>query len=103
MRILILAALAFCAPTFAQDTHVSKPKISAKVVVPDAVPRGTCVEDEFGYLDTSDGHNHWKPYNSVELGAYIEDRGRKGYVVTIYPQPEGKLWVYAACSLDTKA
>lgn len=92
-KLKMLIALAICVPIFAQ----SKPKISVKVVVPDAVPRGTCVEDEFGYLDTFDGRDGYKPYGSAELGAYVADRGREGYVVTVYPQPEGRLWVYAAC------
>jgi hypothetical protein len=102
MRIqtLILAALAVCAPMFAQDTHVSKPKISVKVLVPDAVPHGTCTQDEAGYLETSDGHNRYKPYGSVELGTYLADMVQKGFVVTVYPQPNGRLWVDATCGIN---
>jgi hypothetical protein len=102
MRTLILAALAICAPMSAQDTHVSKPKISVKLVVPDAVPRGTCTQDEAGYLETYDGHNHYKPYGSVELGTYLADRTQKGFVVTVYPQPNGRLWVDATCGIKAE-
>ena len=95
MRVIWLAFMAVCLTAGSQE--MSKPAVSMKMMPPDPIPHGSCNQDEFGYLDTGDGPNHWKPYGADELGEYLDDRAKKGFVVTVYPQPNGRLWVYAAC------
>jgi hypothetical protein len=84
--------------TLAQQPGVpSKPTISVVQRPPDAVPKRSCTIGESGYLQNSDGHNHFTSYTPAEVGDYIADRMRKGYVVTLYPQPGGMTFVIATC------
>ncbi len=99
MKIGGLLCLLLSLQAIAQDGQLLKPKLEVSVVVPNPVPTGTCTQkdSEFGYLERSKGDNHWVPYTPSELGTWIADRLSKGFVVTVYPQPEGRLWVYAVC------
>jgi hypothetical protein len=95
MRSMILVFVLTAITASSQET--SKPAISIKLLPPAPVPAGTCKEDEYGYLDTSKGSNQWVPFTSVELGSYVADRVKQGFIVTVYPQPNGRLWVAATC------
>ena len=99
MRFLVMLCIAMSLPILAQKPKIQKPTISVKVAPPDAVPKGSCVEGEYGYLETSDGHNHWRPYTPAQIGDYMAKSAKRGLVVTLYPQPEGQLWVDATCGV----
>jgi hypothetical protein len=98
MRFIVLFFVLTSLTAFSQET--SKPALSIKLLPPNAVPAGTCKEDEYGYLDTSKGDNKWVPYTPLQIGGYLADRAKQGFVVTVYPQPNGRLWVAATCHRD---
>jgi hypothetical protein len=90
MRFSIVLGIATCLLVLAQKSEPKRPDVLVNVVPPEAVPVGPCKQDEFGYLDISDGHNHWRPYGPAELGAYLTDRAEKGFVVaTTHNQKAG--------------
>ena len=98
MSFLMFIILAAWLPTLAQKPQIQKPKISIEVVVPDEVPKGTCTEDHYGYLENQDSQNRYTPYTSSQLAEYLGLRLKQGYVITLYPQPKGLLWVEAICN-----
>lgn len=90
----VLYAAVYLMGSFQNDR---KPAVSIQTRIPSAIPVGSCTEDEYGYLDTSKGNNQWVPYSPSELGEYVADRVKRGFVVKVYPQPNGRLWVNATC------
>jgi hypothetical protein len=91
------AALLSCATLAQQTGTTSKPTIYVVQRPPNAVPKGSCTFGESGLLQNSDGHNHFTARTPAEVSDYITDRMKKGFVVTLYPQPDGIIFVIATC------
>ena len=88
----------FSSVLFAQQSAAPpKPSISVVPRPPEAVPKGSCTFGEEGYLQNSDGRNHFTAESPTQVADYITDRMKKGYVVTLYPQPGGMIIVIATC------
>jgi hypothetical protein len=90
---------------------VQFPKIvSVKQMLSDPVPVGACKadEDRAGFLYTYKGStkagymaggltDDYRP-TKEQIGAFIADQISKGFVVAIYPQPDGWMFEESQCS-----
>jgi len=89
-------------PTLSQEpqTQDSAPKITVKMVPPEAIPAGTCKESKSGYLGI-EGKDDAVP-NEQQIGEYVKERLAQGYSVTLYPQASGRIYVIAHCEWEVE-
>lgn len=101
MRAVVFLAPLFLASLFpitnGQTREVPDAALIASEAPPEPVPDHGCSGYESGYLENSDGRNHLTNYSAAQIGDYVDSRVKSGYVVIVYPQVSGKIFVIAAC------
>ena len=107
MKMLIAAIATLTVIGVAQTpSPIRKPTITVTPLPSESVPTGSCKlllpNGEEGYLQDSDGHNHFTPANAKDVSDYLQAALHRGLVVTIYPQPNGRIFVIATCGMPTK-
>lgn len=102
--IVPLALLGMAVP-FAQQNKpqsaVSLPKVSVSELPPEPIPSATCKQSYSGYLEI-DKRRKVKDTNltSQQIGSYVKQRLSEGYVLSLYPQTSGRLFVIESCSAN---
>jgi|SRR5579864_3028999 len=93
-RIFIFAAL--CLAVVGQDVADKKPSMSVRILPSEEIPRGTCQHPTSGYLgDFQTGRT--TSLSKAEIGEYVLSMISQGYVLTLYPQPRQRIFVFADC------
>jgi hypothetical protein len=71
-----------------------RPKIGSVIALPsERIPPGSCKASTAGYLEVSGRTVLTKP----EVGQYVTDALREGYILTIYPATKRGIFVNAEC------
>ena len=99
-----LAAFALAiAVLCAQDSPppTGRPSASVRLLPPDPIT-GTCDSSKFGWV-TVLPEGRRENLTEQEVGRYVMARIHAGYVITLYPQSNGKIWSEAICNNDAKA
>lgn len=102
---IVPLALLGMAVLFAQQnkpqsgTEVSPPKVSVSELPPEPIPPAICKQSYSGYLEIAK-HRKVKDTNltSQQIGNYVKQRLSEGYILSLYPQTSGRLFVIESCS-----
>jgi hypothetical protein len=104
IRTIALTLCALSATASVSQAPKEKPQIHVTMLPSEDVPVGSCKLDEplgeAGYLENSDGKNNVTPYTPDQVGEYLASALKRGLVVTLYPQPDGKIFVVATCGMQ---
>lgn len=72
--------------------------ISVKALPPEAIPLGSCIESNSGFLGVVGKDNKERTkLTPREVGEYVTKRLSEGYSVTLYPQTSGRVFAVADC------
>lgn len=94
---VVILALATATMAIPQE----RPTITVKELPPEAIPAGTCTESLSGYLGVEKNGKTTSTYTPKQIGDYVAKRLSQGYSVTLYPQPNGRVFAIATCQSKT--
>lgn len=80
---------------------LARPQLQTSVTVkelpPEAIPAGTCKEDQTGYLGITKNGKEETRLTDQEIGEYVRVRLSQGYSVSLYPQVSGRIFAISQC------
>ena len=94
MQIAVLT-LAVVAAAVAGDL---KADIHVTELPPEAIPTGTCMQSQSGYLGIVEKDKTERTkLTDAEIGKYVQKRLAEGYSVSLYPQTSGRIFTQQIC------
>jgi len=95
---LVFVGLLLSSLAWSQEPQV--PKVSSvSELPPEQIPAGTCQHSYSGYLEIPE-HKKVKNTNftAQDIGDYVKKRLSEGYILSLYPQASGRLFVIETCT-----